>query len=158
MKIAKVGKQKEGKETQMNLLAVKAGIEAYGIYTPSLWWLYLPAFFLWEGRLSTWSRWSLERSACGSSWPERNFGLAAMMGGGELAPPAPPFSPRTASPALVPCHLKSPQVQAQKSLQVWPVLALLHLSFLFRNEVKPTTKKAPWHPPLPPQSCVPPKT
>ena len=40
--------KREGKETQMNLLAVKPVIEAYGIYLPPVWSLYLPAFFLRE--------------------------------------------------------------------------------------------------------------
>lgn len=144
MKITKAGRQKEGKETQMNLLAVKPCIEAYGIYLPLFGgFIFLHSSFRRrrqrerEGGLEslTWSRWGLKRSASGSSWPERNFWLAAMMGeGGELPPPAPSppfFATNCLAPALVPCHLKSPQVQAQKSLQVWPVLALLHLSFLF---------------------------
>ena len=141
MKITKAGRQKEGKETQMNLLAVKPCIEAYGIYLPLFGgFIFLHSFLRRRrerGGLEslTWSRWGLKRSASGSSWPERNFWLAAMMGeGGELPPPAPSppfFATNCLAPALVPCHLKSPQVQGQKSLQVWPVLALLHLSFLF---------------------------
>ena len=67
----------------------RKGIETYGIYLPLFGCFIFRHSFprRREGRegsktfSSRW--WRLKRSACGSSWPaERNFGLAAMMGGG----------------------------------------------------------------------------
>ena len=142
MKITKAGRQKEGKETQMNLLAVKPCIEAYGIYLPLFGGFIFLHSFLRRRRQRgleslTWSRWGLKRSASGSSWPERNFWLAAMMGeGGELPPPAPSppfFATNCLAPALVPCHLKSPQVHPAKkppgvASQFWLCFTFLSLS------------------------------
>ena len=150
----------------MNLLAVKPGIEAYGIYLPLFIFLHSSSGRRERGvkPVAAGGGWKDQCVAhlghLGSSWPaaERNFGLAAMMGWGEPRRIA-PSSSFFATNCLACFGPLSPKPSPQAAAKKAPGVASFGFAspfFPFQKRSKTDDKKGALASPTAPAELCPP--